>query len=180
LTSIFGGFAFRAYSENENYVVIFNYFQKLYYIVRNTIAFALKKPRFKILLKKSQEDFDVIRLRKILINSHKNHSILSSNYTVHKFSSKSIEILPVGVSKYDALMKFCSYQFFDINKLFYFGNDSNDIECFYNLKNTIAPANSSTLIQSLARFVCDSNNSSGPCKYISEFLLGSDNENTNS
>ncbi len=79
-----------------------------------------------------------------------------------------IEVNPVGVNKWDAIMNILDYVGVDEENVYTFGDEMNDFAMIKNCKNGVALHNSNDKIKDVASLVLDLSNEQGA---VGEFLL---------
>lgn len=96
-------------------------------------------------------------IEKVVVNDTK---IEGLNYSIHEINQRT-EILASGINKYNALIQLERFKRINLSQSIYFGDDMNDMECFKNLKNTVAMENADNEIKKRASYVTKTNNSDG-------------------
>ena len=96
---------------------------------------------------------------------------IKEKYNIYKIMESAYEVNSLGISKYAALQYLASNHFIDLNELLYFGDDENDLECFYNLENTVAVSNAIPAVKERAKNKADTNDNDGVAKFIQEYIL---------
>lgn len=96
---------------------------------------------------------------------------LSDSYTVHDLEEGRIEILSYGINKYSTLCVLHEIKGVDLNKMIYFGNDYNDLECFENLKHCVAMGDSPIELKEKAIYVTNTCDDEGVLKAIEKLGL---------
>lgn len=89
------------------------------------------------------------------------YTILKNYYSVHLVSGKFLDIAAKHVNKYTMIHRVCSLKNINEDDIIYFGDDFNDLECFDNLKHSVAMGNAVPQIKAKAEYVTKSNDESG-------------------
>lgn len=95
---------------------------------------------------------------------------LSENYNVYRVADypRMSDVFTKRINKYFALVQLCEKGYISsIGDVLYFGDDTNDTECFTNLKYCIAMGNARPEIKKLAWMITDDCDSDGISKAIS-------------
>ena len=95
---------------------------------------------------------------------------ISKKYFIRKESNGTVEIFPVGISKFTAIKKLLTLNNEAINEILYFGDEYNDLECFENIKYTIAMGNAQLKLKKLAWGETLSNDQEGVCYALSKLF----------
>ncbi len=92
---------------------------------------------------------------------------LSKRYTTRFYQNGKFEVLPLGVNKYNGILKLIEIvNDIDKNQILYFGDEINDIECFEALENTVAVGNAVSEIKRLAKHITSDNQSDGVITFL--------------
>lgn len=85
--------------------------------------------------------------------------ILKNRFSIHVIDDNHIEFENRCVSKWNALSYFLAQKKTSTDEVLYFGDDENDLDCFQNIKNTVAMGNATRVIKQYASvIVCDNDN----------------------
>ena len=95
---------------------------------------------------------------------------LKSKFTYHDLEEGRLEILPLGVHKYSALLKAEEMNFLTIESTLYFGNDNNDLECFENMPYCIAMGDAPSHLKNLAYGITSTCNEQGVYEKLNEIF----------
>lgn len=116
-----------------------------------------------------QIQFQKVRVRKFKKNI--DYSTINSKYCVHNVFGKCLDITAKGINKFEALKILLGlYGMKTLDEVLFFGNDTNDVECFRNLKNTVATGNAVSSIKKYANDITASNNENGVAKYLINYF----------
>lgn len=124
-------------------------------------------------------DFSKIKLEKVgkilfLTEKYLSKDILyllnSCRYTKDPIYS-SYSIYNTSANKINSLKYLCTELGIDLNDVYCFGNDDNDIEMLNQCGKGIAVANSTENLLAIADEICLSNDEDGPANWIKENLL---------
>lgn len=95
------------------------------------------------------------------LSSHQEYR-LKEYYTLHKLEKgKRLELLPFGVSKYQALSYLAEIGSLDMDSFLYFGDDYNDEECFLNLPHCVVMHNAPPELHHYSEFSIGTNDNDG-------------------
>lgn len=99
-------------------------------------------------------------------------NLIKRYYTFHYLQEKrkGFELLNRNVSKYNALVALSKIENIKLDEILFIGNDSNDLECFRNLKYTVAMGNSEMYIKKIARWITETNDNNGVSAAINSIL----------
>lgn len=108
---------------------------------------------------------------KIIIKGARNAYIESITNSIrdikYYYCNKSqYEIMPQNVDKYHAIRKILDILNIAQDECLFFGDDENDLMCFYNLKNTVAMGNAIDEVKRVARFATFTNKENGVYRFL--------------
>lgn len=132
-------------------------YPSLLYCLSHAFTNAILSPQKSHIISKACQLPDNIGIEKIriIIKNEAYTNIIPSGYSVHA-DREQIDIQHHGVNKYSALKQMKNDGYINnLDNLLYFGNDINDIECFENLKWTVAMKGSPPNIIEKAFFVTE-------------------------
>lgn len=84
----------------------------------------------------------------------------------------NIEIMPMGVSKWEGLRYFCQKWGISPEQVMAFGDADNDKEALMGAGYSVAMENASAEIKELARYIAPHHNEDGVARFIQERVLG--------
>lgn len=79
-------------------------------------------------------------------------SILSSEFDIYISSPTTMNIVPKGVSKFDAIKKVCSIEGINTDEVVTIGDSPNDISMLKNIKMSFAMSNANDEVKSVAGY----------------------------
>lgn len=114
-------------------------------------------------LYKNINNYNFDRVEKVIIPTNPDLSQFVKMYTVHKrqLNKKGYEITTKNATKYDSILKLASSLMIKKEDILFFGDDYNDEECFINLTETVAMANTPEYLKRIAKYVTESNDKNG-------------------
>lgn len=111
------------------------------------------------------DDMEIEKIR-VAGNDGDIDDIISRTYSVHA-DDIQIDIQHKDVNKFNALKKMLDEGLIGrLESLLYFGNDVNDLECFDNLKWTVAMGDSAPFLLMKAAFTTDTCDNDGVAGYL--------------
>lgn len=168
VTSVLKIHSFLAVTEKQNYVICNSFLSYVYQLCKPHS----RRNKVKIIDKiNNSNNYEKFMFFGSAI-SQSNKERLEEEYTIHLLqeNKKGFEILNKKVSKYQALIKVAELKRVSMDNIMFIGDDYNDVECFKNLKNTVAMENAIDEIKNKASFVTSSNDSKGVLSALREFF----------
>ena len=148
-------------TENKNYI-----FEKTWH------GFLLKKlfyrGKAKVIGRRKLQDLP--KIQKIIIESNCNNADIG--FVIHTIDDKLMEILPKNNTKYHALQVIMEKERIDDNKVVYYGDSYNDIECFDNIIHSIAVGNAIDIIKQRAWAIISENDEDGVGESLEKMRKG--------
>lgn len=154
------------FCENGDYIIGFSPLFSLRYFYLRFIK-GVKRVRF--LKRKSISSLRKIEKVRFYCSNDKWCTLVAHGFNVVPYSKNEFDILNSKTGKYFAIKFIAETMGIDLNQFLYFGNDYNDLDCFFKLKFTVAMGNSPYEIKKNALFVTSSNNEDGISRAIKHF-----------
>ncbi len=151
------------FRECVDYLIEKNIILRLWRMMRNKSSRLYITRSIKKVKRNNMQNFIKINIPNVNANKLKE---LESKYTLHYLSNGDLDILKAQCNKFSAIKNLCECTNTSLDEVLYFGDSINDVECFENLRYTIAMGNAEKIIKNMAYKVTNTNDNDG----VAEFL----------
>ena len=95
---------------------------------------------------------------------------IADGFSTHLVLGRFIDIKKKGVSKLSAIQAICRLHQLSEEKILYFGDDMNDVECFDHFKHCIAMGNACEGIKEKAEYITKPNSDNGVAFALEQYF----------